>query len=117
MFEVQQSKHYSTGAAADGYSFVTGTTAPGAGCFFLGAVIENHTGSTLYAQLYDGYAAANITGAPIAELQISANSQQDWDFRGVNGVHMNMGIMIAASSTQWSFTPVASAMFVTAWYV
>jgi hypothetical protein len=101
----------------DGVCLVTGSSALVNGAKLLGAIITNQLGSTIFAGLYDGYAAPVSNAKPILELQIAANSQGSMGFGDTHCVPVSKGIVIAASTTSGKYVASASSMFLTALYI
>lgn len=101
----------------DGYALVTGPTPLVFGAKLLGMIVENVTSSTLWAQVFDGYAAPSALAVPIAELQIAGTSQGSLDFGVFNCIPVKKGIVIAGSSTRGVYTAVAASMWLTAGWI
>lgn len=101
----------------DGYAFVTGIHAPGDGYQLLGMIVENTTGSTVWAQVFDGYAQPSALAVPLVELQIAANTQASLDLGSVHCIPVSKGIVIAGSSTRGVYTAAAASMWMTVFYI
>lgn len=118
----QRSNLYSTAASSgDGYSLVSGSTDLNgiATPVLLGFVAENTNTSTIYVQVFDGYSSSALTvgQVPIAELQIAASSQGSLDFSQMGGISVKHGILLACSSSQWSFAYAGTKMLVSAFWL
>lgn len=118
----QRTNRYSTASSSgDGYAQVSGTTDLNgiATPVLLGFIAENKSNATLYVQVFDGYSTSALTAGqvPLAELQINASSKDSLNLSEMGGMWMTHGILLAASTTQWSFTSAGSQMFVTAFWL
>lgn len=109
-------KIYSTGASADGSVVLTEAGVAHRGKLHAMLVINN-TAATLHVQVFDANALPSAGAHPILELQVPAGTQSSLDLdKDTKDLNFVNGLTIACSSTTWSYTSVAAAMFLTCWY-
>ncbi len=104
---------YTSPSTGDGYAVVhTGA------CRFLGMVVENQTGSTVYAQVFDGYATPANDSVPILSLKLTANAQVVLSLPIHEAIALATGLTICSSSTGKKLTVGAPTdLFITAFWV
>ncbi len=104
---------YTSPATGDGYAVVhTGA------CRFMGMVVENQTGSTVYAQIHDGYATPSNGSVPVLSVKLTANAQATILLPAVHAVSLSSGLTICSSSTGKTLTVGAPTdLFITAFWV
>lgn len=110
---IQSPNVYTSPVTGDGYAVVrTGA------CRFLGMIVENQTGSTVYAQVFDGYATPANNSKPILSLKLTANAQSVLMLHPAMSVALATGLTICSSSTGKKLTVGASTdLFISAFWV
>lgn len=104
---------YTSPSTGDGYASIhTGA------CRFLGMIVENQTGSTVYAQVFDGYSTPANNSVPVMSIKLTANAQAVVLLDNNHAVALATGLEICSSSTGKKLTVGAPTdLFITAFWV
>lgn len=104
---------YTSPSTGDGYANpVDGS------CRFLGMVVANQTGGTLYAQVHDGYATPSNGEVPKLSIKLTANAQQMVLLPSHLSIPLSSGLVICSSTTEKTLTVGAPTdLFITAFWV
>lgn len=105
-----QAKVYSTIGSGETASLVSGNTEATRSCKLLGLVVSNTSGTSGWAQIFDGYAAPSSGSVPILNIQVQAGLQNSLDCSAFNCLTTVNGIVIVLSSTINSYTPITSGL-------
>lgn len=122
--------NFYTSTALEAVSLVTGTTALPYGAVVEALTVINSSGSTLWAQVFDGYSATvSNDGYAIYTVQVGANSQGQLAFGGSfqpsnipfnsnypSGRLFKNGIVVAFTSSLTTFTSAGSVGFINCWW-
>lgn len=110
---IQSPNVYTSPVTGDGYAVVhTGA------CRFMGMVVENQTGGTVYAQIHDGYATPAQDAVPVMSVKLTANAQVILNLPASQSVALASGLTICSSSTGKKLTVGAPTdLFITAFWV
>ena len=98
----------------DGYAatmLVTGSTAPSAshpGFRLIRYNIMNTGPSTVFMQVFDGYAAPATNANPLDVVQIAAGATAVFDGSNFNGICCSKGIVLVSSSSNYRYVPIAT---------
>lgn len=101
----------------DGYCFVTGESPLSAGAKLLGLIAENSSGSTAWIQVHDGYQEPDAGAVPIVSLKATTGQQVSLDCQAFNCIPVSLGIVVALSSTNSTYTAVAPGMWLSAFWI
>jgi hypothetical protein len=105
-----------TSTALETFSLVTGSVKVTSGVILAGFLAENTSGSNGWVQVFDAFAQPASGSVPAISVKVP--SQTQISILGCSNIwdHYKQGIVIALSSTGPTYTPVSSALFVTAWW-
>lgn len=110
---IQSPNVYTSPATGDGYAVVnTGA------CRFMGMLVTNQTGGTVYAQIHDGYATPSLGAVPKLSVKLIANAQASVLLPASHSLALSAGMVICSSSTDKTLTVGAPTdLFITAFWV